>query len=345
MEILKSHQEKILVIQTAFIGDAVLTLPMIQKLNELFPGSIIDVVATPVSAGLFEASPFVNRVYSYDKRKKDKSFLSLFKFGSQLKKGKYTRLYSPHRSFRSALLVLLSDIKNTFGFTNTSFKFAFKKLIKYVPDDHEVKRNLSLIGYNEDWHIYPIVNVSKNIKAKIDSIISNFPKGSIFAAVAPGSVWETKKYPKKRYLEIINFLINNSFIVLLIGGDADKNLCEEIAGSFNEKVHSFAGSLSILESIELLRRSEILISNDSAPTHFGMCADIPVLTIYCSTIPEFGFYPYNAESMFLSYDDLECKPCGIHGLMKCPVGTFACANSLNKGLIEEKILEMIGKHD
>ena len=77
-------------------------------------------------------------------------------------------------------------------------------------------------------------------------------------------------------------------------------------------------------SIALLKHSKILISNDSAPTHLGVCADIPVLTLYCSTVPDFGFYPYNNRSRWLSYADLTCKPCGIHGYEACPLKHFQC---------------------
>ena len=97
----------------------------------------------------------------------------------------------------------------------------------------------------------------------------------------------------------------------------------------------------MIESIELLKRVEILISNDSAPTHLGVCADIPVLTIYCSTVPEFGFYPYNKKSSYISYDDLECKPCGIHGLKECPIKTFNCGNLIEPLQVFMKIKEML----
>ena len=55
------------------------------------------------------------------------------------------------------------------------------------------------------------------------------------------------------------------------------------------------------------------------------CVQIyPVLTIYCSTVPEFGFYPYNKKSSYISFNDLNCKPCGIHGYEKCPIKSFDC---------------------
>jgi heptosyltransferase-2 len=73
----------------------------------------------------------------------------------------------------------------------------------------------------------------------------------------------------------------------------------------------------------------------------GMCADIPVLTLYCSTSYEFGFYPYNRKSSYLSYDDLFCKPCGIHGYDKCPVRTFDCGYLLKPGIVISKIENML----
>jgi heptosyltransferase-2 len=98
---------------------------------------------------------------------------------------------------------------------------------------------------------------------------------------------------------------------------------------------------SLIEVVELLKKAKILISNDSAPTHLGMCADIPVLTIYCSTLPEFGFYPYNKKSQYLSYNNLACKPCGIHGYDECPLKNFACGNNLKSSFVISKIEEMV----
>jgi heptosyltransferase-2 len=63
--------------------------------------------------------------------------------------------------------------------------------------------------------------------------------------------------------------------------------------------------------------------------------------LYCSTVPDFGFYPYNKNSYFLTYSDLSCKPCGIHGFPKCPLGTFDCGYKLNPALVISKIEEMI----
>ncbi len=336
--------EKILVIQTAFLGDAILTLPMIQKLKEFEPNSTVDVVTIPSTAEIFHASPFVNNVIIFDKKGKQKSVLSLVRFIKELRRYQYTKIFCPHRSLRSAFIVFFSGVKATYGYSTSGFKKAYKVLIPYRTDEHEVQRNFDLIGFtydNQNWRVLPEVTISSQNIEKIEKFLNTNHVANPFAAIAPGSVWNTKIYPKEYYVEIIRYLILNSFSVILIGGNADVNLCREIAAEFDRDIINAAGKFTVVESITLLKKAEILISNDSAPAHMGMCANIPVLTLYCSTVPNFGFFPYSDKSSYLSYDDLDCKPCGIHGLKKCPIETFDCGYKLFPNRVIEKIKDLV----
>lgn len=338
METLKIMAENILFIQTAFIGDAILSLPAIQQLHKIFPGCKISVLCIPSTKEIFAASDFVNEVIVFDKKDKHKSLLSTYWFAKELSKKNFTRLYSLHRSFRTSLLTLATGIKETFGFDNSDLKHAYRNLIKYFPDKHEVQRNLDLIGfnyYNTNWKIKPEICPSDDVKNRISEFVeaNNLKKG--FIAIAPGSVWFTKRYPEKYFEKIISHFTSKNSTVVLIGGKNDSDLCKRL--QINEKdLINTSNKFNLIESIELLKFAKLLISNDSAPTHMGMCADIKVLTIYCSTIPKFGFYPYNTKSKYLSFDELDCKPCGIHGHQKCPVKSFDCAEKL----YPEKIIQV-----
>ncbi|MGE5439773.1 MAG: glycosyltransferase family 9 protein [Bacteroidota bacterium] len=352
------NREKILVIQTAFIGDAILTLPMLKKLKDIYPDSTIDVVTTPQASGIFRANPYTYKVYSYDKKGKDRSFISLLRFAGKIKSEGYTRIYSPHRSFRTSMLVLLSGVRETYGFSNASLRQVYKNIVPYNSSHHEVQRNLELLergSLTSDWRILPEVVAETEEKKKVTEFMAEVTRsiaqngaaagvksasGVKFAAVAPGSVWMTKRFPKERFIEVINYLISCSYTVLLIGGKEDQEYSSGIASMFDGSVISTAGQFSIIETIEILRQCKVLVSNDSAPTHFGMCADIPVLTIYCSTVAAFGFYPYNSKSKYVSYDDLSCKPCGIHGRTQCPLKTFDCAYKLDIRTIARAIEEI-----
>ncbi|MFA6981172.1 MAG: glycosyltransferase family 9 protein [Ignavibacteriaceae bacterium] len=338
MEIL--NQKKIVVVQTAFIGDVVLTLPMLEVLAQNNLDAIIDIVTIPNTSEIFQASPFVNEVIVYDKRNTHKGFKSLISFARMLGDKGYSYIVAPHRSLRTSLLVLFSGIKESVGFNISSFPIVYKHLVDYPYELHEVARNISLVSSStaEKYSSYlPKMQFSDDTKKKIDIFISTIAKDKNIIAIAPGSVWETKRYPVEHFISITRALINKNYLILLIGSDLEYKLNEEICKAVGENSINIAGKNSLSETIYLLSKCNLLITNDSAPTHFGMAADIPVLTIYCSTVPDFGFAPYNSKSGTISFTDLQCKPCGIHGYEVCPLSHFDCGQKLLPELVLEKI--------
>jgi heptosyltransferase-2 len=343
METSATATMKVLVIQTAFPGDAILTLPMIQELKKNSEQLIIDVLCIASTKEIFDASPAVNSTIVIDKKGEHKDIVSFIRFIKKLRFRKYDKIYSPHRSFRSAIIVWFLGVADSVGFSNSSFPFVFKEVIDYNHSAHEVSRNLSLIGFeakNDNWKIPPQLFINELSKEKVKVFLIE-KELSNFISIAPGSVWGTKIYPNDYYKQVINFFIADGYKILLIGGTEDRNLSHNLVEEKN--VVNASGLFTFVETIELLRSSKLLICNDSAPTHLGVCANIPVLTLYCSTIADFGFYPYSCKSNYLSYNDLDCKPCGIHGHSECPIGTFDCGKLLKpevviktaKSIIEE----------
>jgi heptosyltransferase-2 len=344
LETLKMHSNRLLFIQTAFIGDAILALPALQKLKENDPSCLIDVMCIPESRQIFNSSPYVDDVIVLDKKGIHKSLFNTLKLVHKLKSKNYSKIYSAHRSFRSSVIVLFLGVKESFGFDNSTFNIVYKNLIKYDDSTHEVQRNLNLIGFiynEEDWRIKPEILADDFAKNKIVSFLKEKEIYNNFIVIAPGTVWETKKYPKKYFEEIISYLLEKKYKIFLLGGIQDKEICSSLAKKYDVNVIDTSGLFSVVESVELLRKAKLLISNDSAPTHMGMAADIKVLTIYCSTVSSFGFYPYNSKSRFVSYDELDCKPCGIHGHKKCPINTFACGENLKPKIIISNIAGML----
>jgi len=346
MEILK--KKNIVVIQTAFIGDAVLTLPMLQVLAEKNPNAKIDVVTIPRNAEIFEASQFVNGVIIYDKRKKHKGIKALLSFANELRKKNYDIVIAPHRSLRSSLLVLFSGIKESVGFTTASFPSAYKHLVNYNYELHETLRNISLVTNNVEncYSKYiPKISISENIKVKVDTSLSSLKNGKEIIAVAPGSVWNTKRYPKEHFTSVCGELIKKNYLILLIGSETEFDLNEEIRLALDDNCVNISGSFTVVETIYLLSKCKMVLTNDSAPTHFGMAAEIPVVTIYCSTTPEFGFSPYNEKSETVELNNLSCKPCGIHGYKECPLRHFNCGRKLLPEMVLEKIVTVLKKNE
>ena len=101
------------------------------------------------------------------------------------------------------------------------------------------------------------------------------------------------------------------------------------------------GIFSIRQSAELIRQSSLLISNDSAPAHMGIAVETPVITIFGSTVPAFGFYPYGDKNKTIEMRDLECRPCTDHGRFRCPLEHFKCMHDISPEQVFHEAMEII----
>ena len=137
--------KRFLIIQTAFLGDVVLTLPLVQALKKSIPDSEIDFVAIPQTADIVKNHPDIANVIVYDKHGKQKSFLSFLKFRGRLRSMNYDAVLCPHRSLRSCLLTSGTQAKIRIGFNNSALKGSFTNILPWKFGMHEVERNLSLL--------------------------------------------------------------------------------------------------------------------------------------------------------------------------------------------------------
>jgi len=327
------NPEKILIIQTAFPGDVILTLPLLQVLKRELPDSNIDFICIPKTAEILEGNPLINELIVYDKKKSGiKGFSKLIR---KLRKAKYDILISPHRSFRSSLISYFSDARKKISFDKSALSFLYNERVKYEQGMHEIQRNLSLlkpVGISEKNILPPELFISNAIKTKISEYLKakNIHPENKFICIAPGSVWYTKRYPKEKFTELCDLLLEKDFKIFLTGGIADKSISEFILkNTINKNVIDTTGEFSFKESAELISRAELLITNDSAPLHLANAVGTKVFAIFGATIPAFGFYPYGKDDKIFETDGLKCRPCSIHGGNECPVRTFECMERIH----------------
>ncbi len=146
--------------------------------------------------------------------------------------------------------------------------------------------------------------------------------------MAPSSVWETKQLPKHKWVELCQTIASTTTIYLL-GALSDVALCEEIKKqSSATNITILAGKLSLLESCELMKHAQMNYENDSAPLHLASAVNAPTTAYFCSTIPEYGFYPLASNSKVIEVKNLDCRSCGLHGHKACPKNNFRCGNEM-----------------
>lgn len=320
----------IIVIQTAFAGDVILTLPLVQVLKQVYPISNIDFVVIPQTMSLLINHPDIRDIIVYDKYGDHSGISGIFHIVSKLKEKQYDVAIVPHRSLRSALITSVARIPVRVGFNNSAGRWFFTHIVKYNSSVHEIERNLSLLsGLRVDYkkmelpRLYP----SSYDRQKVDEIlrVRGIGESTDFLTVAPGTVWATKRWLEERYSELIDRICSNGLSVCLVGGNEDKDLCNRIVQKVSaDNVYSLAGEITFLQSAELIKRSRLLICNDSAPLHIASAVGTPVVVIFGATVPEFGFGPIGILNRVVQINGLKCRPCSIHGGKKCPIKTFDC---------------------
>ena len=320
----------IVVIQTAFIGDAILTLPLIQAARRVFPSSKVDFVVVPRSKELFSNHPDIREAIGYDKRGEDRGLRGLFRMARQLQSHSYDLALILHRSLRSALLAFLSGVSVRIGFDRSAGRFLMTGTVRYRADVHEIDRNLSLLNSliqepakRDPPRLYP----SDADRGRVDRLLVELEIGHSdkLVAIAPGTIWNTKRWHKERFASLAVNLEEAGWEVALVGGVDDKVLCNEIRRLTNSShVYNTSGALTLLQSAELIRRCHVLICNDSAPMHLATAVGTPVVAIFGATLPAFGFGPTGPSDVVVETEGLKCRPCSIHCGEKCPIKTFDC---------------------
>lgn len=313
--------KKILVIQTAFIGDAILATGVLEKLHAKYPSARIDILVRNGNESLFQEHPYLHKVLVWNKKKgKYRNLLGLLK---KVRSAKYNLVVNLHRFGSSGFITAFSGAKIKAGFDKNPFSFLFTKKVPHEIGNgkHEVERNQLLIAEftgNEfaKPRLYP---------ATLNENKTSFFKSGKYVCMAPSSVWFTKQLPKEKWVELCNGIHPDTTIYLL-GAQGDIALCGEIRrNSTHKKISILAGKLDFLDSCSLMRDAEMNYVNDSAPLHLASSVNAPVTAFFCSTIPAFGFTPLSDNSRVIEITEkLNCRPCGLHGYKACPLGHFKC---------------------
>ena len=343
----QTHSEmKILINQTAFLGDLILSLPLLQVIKEKIANTSVDYLCITKTKEILQNNPHINKIIEYDKHGRDKGLTGFKKIIKEIRGNKYDVVISVQRFLRSTLIAKLSGAQKSISYDISSFSFLYTDRVEYQ-QKHEISRVLDLLrplGLEDLPLIKPEIYPSENDKEEVAKIFKGLgiSEKRELICIAPGSVWFTKRFPRDKFVRLINMMDNDKYKVALIGGSDDKKLCEYIISkSTNNEVYNFAGKLSILQSAELIKNSALIITNDSAPLHLATAVGTRVLALFGSTISEFGFSPIGENDKIFETAGLKCRPCSNHGKKECPIHTFDCMNRISEEVIYDEVKSIL----
>lgn len=318
-----------LLIQTAFIGDVILATALVEYLALHEPYAPLDVLVRRGNEGLLAGNPHIRRVLIWDK--KNRKYPNLLRLLGHIRREKYGRVVTLQRFASTGFLTAFSSAPERVGFAENPFSRFFTRHVPHIIGDgtHEVMRNLRLLAPAETTASLPLATPRLYPSPADEATAAPYAAVGDYVCLAPTSVWFTKQYPEEKWLELLAAL-PASLPVYLLGGPPDTAACERLAqAAARPGLLNLSGKLSLPASAALMRGAVLNYVNDSAPLHLCSATDAPVCAIFCSTVPAFGFGPLSTFSRIVEHPGpLACRPCGLHGHAKCPLGHFRCAHEI-----------------
>ncbi len=319
-----------------------LTTPLLAELALRGP---VDVVVTPAAAPLLATHPAVRTVFAFDKKRDPLAFVSLWRLARSIRAAQAGDraagapvAYLAQGSIRSALLARLAGCRERIGFATSSARLLYTRRVPYVATAHHAARLLRLAEPRAGGassaaqppppgagriRLYPAASDVAAVDALLDRAGA---AGGALIALAPGSIWGTKRWPQ--YPELAAALAREGRIVL-IGSAADAEVARRVAAAIGaDRAIDATGQLSLLGSAELIRRAAVLVTNDSAPQHLASAMGTPTVTLFGPTVPAFGFGPLAPRHAIAEVTSLPCRPCDRHGPRRCPLGHWRCMRDL-----------------
>ena len=315
---------RFLVWQTAFLGDVILATPLVLTLRKNFPSSRIAFAGRPFIKELFKG-------WDIDLLPFSKGFRESF---SVLKKIRnFDVAVVPHRSLRTALIMLASRIPRRIGFDRSEFKLAFTDVVEHRWDLHEIDRNLELLkplGVKELVR-KTYLPLSEDEKKQILEKFNLEYKG--YVLINPFSNFPLKEWSLENWKGLIRKLGDVEVVITGLKGDAEKarRLEEEV------RFRNLVGKTSLRELMGVVAGARVVISNDSSPVHIANALGVPAITVYTATSSDYGFYPLVGSYV---NNPAPCSPCSPNP-KRCITGTRECLRLPSPHLVLEVLKEFL----
>jgi heptosyltransferase-2 len=333
----------ILLIQTGFVGDMVLTTPLLRGLRRAAPAAGITLLHATRTDGLVRSCPHVNDRIAFDKRGEESGPRATLRIGRSLRARRFDLVVSPHRSIRSGLLALATGAERRIGFDHYPSALFYTDVVPYSRwESTFVRRKLRLleplgiVDADERTEAY----FGKGEIAEAEALLRAAGVRAPFAVLALGSAWATKRWPPERFGELAALFDARGIGSVLVGGDADAPAAAEALRSGPGADLTGRTSFGVLAAI--LSRALLFVGNDSGTLHLACAAGTPSVAIFGPTGPEqFRF----DERVRVVRSDVPCAPCSDHGSAECPLRNWICLPGIDAGRVAREAESLLALVD
>lgn len=289
----KTEVKRILVITLSNLGDIILTTPVVASLRREFPDSRIDVLVGPSGREVFEKDRNIFKVIIYDKHM---PIMGKRRLQLKLKKLNYDLVVD----LRNTILGLLIGPKY-----RTATIQHFPSNIVHSIDKH--LHRLKSLGI-EACERRPYIHIAQEDEAYVSGLLKASGVREDFVVISPGAKSHLKRWTQEGFAAVADRLAGECKAdIVFIGSGEDEAIVAGVIKKMRHKPHNFTNKTSVRQLGDLLKRSRLLITNDSAPLHLGCALGARVLAIFGPTDPR-KYGPIGEFDVVIN-KKLFCSPC------------------------------------
>jgi len=301
---------KILVSRLKFIGDIVLTTPVVEVLREKFPDAVIDYLGDHDGVTLLQNNPNLNEIIPYNFASNE--VMEQLRIASILRKKKYDVAIDLFGNPRSAIVIFLSGAKmrigGNFGWRGKTFTHPIIVKERMTSVNFHL-RYLQPLGVNENYRhpkIYLTDNEIKDADQFLKSIATEGNRSPLRIGFHIGATWPAKVWPAEYFARLAELIVDRlSAQVLVTYGSKDVQYLE----SFSSAVHAKFTAIepqTLRRLAAIISRCAVYISNDAAPMHISTAVGTPTIGIFGPGEPDIWFPYEQGLSNFAMHKDIPC---------------------------------------
>lgn len=312
----KSDPTRILIRGANWVGDAIMTTPVIRAVRKNFPKAEVFILVKPWVAPVFHNNPFVDKVLIYDDKGRYKKGWGTIRLAKDLRQYHFDLAVLMQNAFEAALITFLGGISERLGYDTDARGMLLNRCIKLDPKLKRVHLIDYYRGILKDGGLHDdggtldlFISDSERREAEKTLQESGIDTSKPVIAINPGATGGTaKRWFPDRFAELSAKLAEHFDVkVLIFGGPGDNALGDEISGLSGNVCLNLAGKTNLSQAFALIEQCSLFITNDSGLMHAAAALGINQVAIIGST-NHITTPPSNPNSRIVRVP-VHCSPC------------------------------------
>ncbi|MFO1310549.1 MAG: lipopolysaccharide heptosyltransferase II [Burkholderiales bacterium] len=328
--------ERILIVAPSWVGDAILSEPLVALVRDPYEDPVVDVLVPPWCAPVYARMRGIRRIIETPFLHGKLDIAGRKRLAQELRGEGYTHAFVLPNSWKSAVVPFLARIPRRVGYTGearwgllTDARSLDKKAMPRLVDRFAALAmpRGALVPMPPSPVLVP------NIRNRADAMRAlRLKTDRPVVILCPGAEYgPAKRWPPNQFAELAAMFLQDGLQVWIVGSPNDRMAADAVLNSLGENLHKvrdLTGRTDLGTAIDMLSSASLVVSNDSGLMHAAAAVGVPLVALFGSSSPTYT--PPLSPSAQIAKIDIPCSPCFKR---ECPLGHFKCMRELKPPIV------------